>query len=199
LTAVGPRALVGTVLVAATLLVPAAAAAYSIDGKLGLGFEETLTAVDTAQTGDSAPDVTASGITLAYYIGHLGIEFITGGQMRISAEPLEWSGFVSLGVHYNVFHSPSVNFSIGARGLGGVARAVIDGDPQAPRFGTAIELPMRVTYFLSSAFAFSAGVGPVFAVNGAKANPLTGRTDSVDVRLFRGGFRGGLGFLVFFE
>jgi len=220
--------------VAAVLGCPARPAlAHNVDGKLGLGFEETLTAVgnrfDASQPGTGQADLRAAGVAVRYYIGNIGIEGIVsaglhlpgsfrgddGNTVKTSTDPgAEITGFLSLGGLYNLFRAPSVNLAVGARVLLGYSRfnrqvkdnttgvPVQDGDgfriESHSRFGLTLELPLRVEFFFSPAFAIAGAVGPVISVNGDEANPLTGGRDSVDVGLTRGDFSGGLGFAYYF-
>jgi hypothetical protein len=62
------------------------------------------------------------------------------------------------------------------------------------RWGFAVELPVRVEYFLSPQFAIGGALGPAIAINGAQINPLSGGQDGLDIALTRGDFSGGIGF-----
>lgn len=188
----------GTWAVLVTLAAPVHA--YTVHGKFGIGYEETLTALASGTSFERVPTIRASGLSLIYHVRHWGLEAVLGGHSLImSGQPTRWSGFVTLGGHYNLFRAPRVNLSAGARVTTGVARDVDETTAKAEslRLGVSVEGPIRAVFFLSDNFAFSAAVGPVLSVNGARGNPLTGQKDSVDISLFRGGFAGGLGFTVF--
>lgn len=180
--------------------------AHNVDGKAGIGLEETLTAISVRQVFPvrdasgtlqplAVPDVRASGLSARYYMGNIGIEAITGASVRLPATGAsEFGVFLSLGASYNLFRAPSVNLSVGARVLGSVARAN-QGDTAGPlRWGFAVEAPLRVEYFFSPNFAIGGAIGPAIAINGSQVNPLTGSRDSLDIALTRGDFSGGVGF-----
>ena len=190
----------GALIVAAStlgvLFTPAPARAYSVDGKVGVGYEETL--ISLADGGVGTPDVRAAGLGGWIYIGDLGLELILGLRtLLLSGQPVDLAGFVTAGAHYNVFRAPRVNLSAGLRVDTGFARAVDgNGNATAFRVGVALEVPLRAVYFLSEQFSISASVGPVVAFNGSDANPLTGARNSTSLSLFSGGFSGGIGFTV---
>jgi len=192
-------------------LCAAPARAENVDGKLGVGFEETLTGTAQRQVGvlrdDSGkasaapiPDVRPAGLSLRYYLGNLAIEAIAGlGWHMPDTKAMETSGFVSLGLHYNLFRAPGVNLALGVRVLTGWAKFdTADGNAEAMRVGVTAEIPMRVEYFFTPAFAIAGAVGPVLSFNRGRTNPLTGGTHSFDVALARGDFSGGLGFSYYF-
>jgi hypothetical protein len=181
------------------------ARAMNVDGKFGIGFEETLTAIGVQQSqtlDDHAsgttplPDLTASGLTARYYHGNVGFELIFGAVIHHpSGADWEYTLLLSPGVFYNVFRAPSVNLSFGGRFLNAWSQFNDAGGHSVDgRYGFAVELPLRVEYFFSPAFAISGAVGPVITRNGASSNPLTGNTNSLDVTLTRGSFSGGIGF-----
>ena len=185
--------------------------AENVDGKLGIGFEETLTGTAASQLGalrDSSgkitaatlPDLRPAGLALRYYIGNIGIEAIVGAGWHLpDHKAMETAGFVSLGVLYNVFRAPSVNLALGARVLTGWARLDgSSGSAEAMRVGVTGEIPLRVEYFFAPAFAIAGAVGPVLSFNRSRTNPLTGATNSFDVAIARGDFSGGIGFSYYF-
>lgn len=198
--------------------------AMNVDGKFGLGFEETLTGVgvqqsltldDHSSSATPLPDLSASGLAARYYYGNVGFELIVGaGLHHPKGADWEYSLLLSPGIFYNVFRAPSVNLSLGARFLNGWSRfntatgTLDDSDCTAGaspetsskhcgRYGFSAEIPLRVEYFFSPAFAISGAVGPVLTYNPGKGNPLTGNTNSLDVTFTRGGFSGGIGFTYF--
>lgn len=187
------------------------ASAHNVDGKLGVGLEETLTDVGVRQifpvrdaSGTlqpvAVPDVRASGLSFRYYVGNLGLEAITGVAMRLPANaPTEFGAFVSLGAIYNLFRAPSVNLGVGARVLAGMARSNNGTSAGPVRAGMAIEAPIRVEYFFSPNFAVAGAIGPTLAINGSEINPLTGGKDSYDISLTRGDFSGGIGFTYYLQ
>lgn len=173
--------------------------AYSVDGKIGVGYEETLVSLSDGGATLAVPDIRAAGLGGWLYFGDLGLEVVLGARtLLLSGQPVDFAGFITLGAHYNVFRAPRVNLSAGLRIDTGFSRAVdpTTGEATAFRAGVAFELPLRAVYFLSEQFSISASVGPVLAVNGERANPLTGDSNSTNLSLFRGGFSGGLGFTV---
>ncbi len=193
------------------LLCAAPAYAENVDGKLGVGFEETLTGTaqrqigvlrdDTGQASAApVPDVRPAGLALRYYLGNVGIEAIAGfGWHMPDTKAMESNGFVSLGLLYNVFRAPSVNLALGARVLTGWAKLdTASGNAEAMRVGVTAEIPLRVEYFFTPAFAIAGAVGPVLSFNRGRTNPLTGGTHSFDVALARGDFSGGIGFSYYF-
>ena len=186
-------------LVALLLALPSAASAYSVDGKIGLGFEETLVSLGNGTFSvDAIPDVRAAGLGVWGWTGDIGWEAIVGMRALLLPNlPADVAGFVTIGGHYNVFRSPRVNLSTGLRIDTGFARTVDGNGTAGPfRVGFGFELPLRAVYFLSDQFSISGTVGPVLVINGSKANPFTGATNSTDISLFRGGFGGGIGFTV---
>jgi len=192
------------------------AAAYTVHGKFGIGWEETLTALGDgpryASYGEGVdterPAIRASGMSFHAYYRQWGFEAIVGAQGAYIAKATggfqdgRLGGFLSLGTHYNLFRAPRVNLSTGVRLGVGLYRGVdaTTGDAVGLRAGVSLEVPLRAVYFLGDHFAFSAAVGPLVAMAGSKGNPLTGApADSVEFALFRGGFSGGVGFVVFFR
>jgi hypothetical protein len=148
---------------------------------------------------DARPDIRPAGLGIWGWLGDLGLEAVLGGNLVLGeGVPADYAGFVTLGVHYNVFRAPTVNLSAGVRLDLGFSRRV---DPQTnttedSRFGVALEVPLRAIYFLSEQFSISGSVGPVLALPGGGVNPLTGGATATEFSLFRGGFSGGLGFTV---
>jgi len=194
------------VLALAVLAVAPPALAHDVDGKLGVGFEDTLTNIGIRQSfpvrdlagglvAGPIPDVRAAGVAVRRYVGNFGVEGIAGLSVHLpSKKPTEFGAFASLGGLYNVVRSPQVNLAIGARVLIGVARTNGDSAAGPVRVGVALEAPLRVEYFFNNSFAIAGAVGPVAALNGSDANPLTGQSDSVGLSLSRGEFSGGIGF-----
>lgn len=195
----------------AGLLCATPALAATVDGKFGVGFEDTLTAVGIRQSLFAAgqyPDVRPSGLSGHYWIGNVGLEGIVGASVKFG-EHLGHAGFLGLGVHYAAFRAPSVNLSIGVRGLFAWANVSTEDDELGTRFGFAVEVPLRVEYFLTPAFAVAAAVGPVLhfpspwrndstGTSVPVRNPLTTGTSTWDLALTRGEFSGGLGFTYYF-
>ena len=182
------------------LMTTAPAHAYTVDGKLGIGYEQTLTSLGASRLGDNKPDIEPGGLTVRYYTGRLGFEAIVDARsLHLAGQPARWAGFLGLGLHIHLFRAPRVNLSVGVRACVGVHRGVdnVTTEAEKMRVGTSLEAPLRAMFFLSDHFAFSAAVGPVVAFNGKRGNPLTGQHDSIDLSLFRGAFSGGLGFVVF--
>mgnify|MGYP006935333539 FL=1 len=183
--------------------VASSASAVATDGKVGIGYEQTLTALPEAGgTSAGTPDVSASGLVLQYWTRNVGFEAILGGRsLIVSGRPLAWAGFLSLGAHYNVFRAPKVNLSTGFRVTMGLSRAVDSSTnvAESVHIGFSMEIPIRAMFFLSDHFALTGAVGPVVALGSAGGNPLTGLGDTTSFSLFRGGFSGGLGFVVFFR
>lgn len=187
------------------------AVAHNVDGKLGIGFEETLTAIGSRQwftsQGASAslntqpvPDIPASGLAIRRYVGNLAIEGVVGLVAQWPSDrPVEMATFLSVGALYNVVRAPSVNLAIGIRLMGAVARSN-DGAVAGPlRYGLAAEIPIRIEYFFSPNFAIAGAVGPTLAVNSTGRNPLTGNSESLDLALTHGDFSGGIGFSYYFD
>lgn len=185
--------------------------AHNVDGKLGIGFEETLTAIGSRQwfgsQGASAslntqpvPDIPASGLAIRRYFGNLAVEGVVGLASHLPSDlPAEVATFLSVGALYNVVRAPSVNLAIGLRVMGAVARSN-DGSVAGPwRYGLAAEIPIRIEYFFSPNFAVAGAVGPTLAVNSTGRNPLTGNTESLDLALTHGDFSGGVGFSYYFD
>ncbi len=195
-SAIGSAALCASLALA---MAPDDAHAYAMDGKLGIGFEETLIALDGgARPAGLSPDIRASGLGMWGWINDFGWEFLVGMHLRTAPDKaMSWAAFASLGGHFAVFRSPRVNLTTGLRVTLGLARAD-DGakaDP-ATRAGFAIEAPLRALYFFSDQFSIVGSLGPVLAINGDARSPLTGSTTSNEFTLFRGGFGGGVGFCV---
>lgn len=199
------------VLSLACAVMSAPALAHNVDGKLGIGFEETLTSIGSRQwfgsQGASAslstrpvPDIPASGLAVRRYFGNLGIEGVVGLVSHWpSGHPAEVATFLSVGALYNVVRAPSVNLAIGVRLMGSLARSNDEGVAGAWRYGMAAEIPIRVEYFFSPNFAIAGAVGPTLAVNSSGRNPLTGSSGSLDLALTHGDFSGGVGFSYYFD
>lgn len=187
------------------------AQAHNVDGKFGLGFEETLTSIGSRQwfgsQGASAtlnsrpvPDLPASGLALRRYVGNFAIEGVIGlVAHKPSDQPVEFGSFLSAGVLFNIVRAPSVNLAVGLRLLGAAARSNDAGVAGPWRFGFAAELPIRVEYFFSPNFAVAGAVGPTIAVNSSGRNPLTGSSASLDLGLTHGDYSGGVGFSYYFD
>lgn len=185
--------------------------AHNVDGKLGLGFEETLTSIGSRQWFGSqgastalntrpVPDLPASGLAIRRYIGNFAVEGVFGFVAhKPSDQPIEFGTFLSAGVLYNIVRAPSVNLAVGVRLLGATARNNDAGVAGPWRFGFAAELPIRVEYFFSPNFAVAGAVGPTIAVNSSGRNPLTGNSASLDLGLTHGDYSGGVGFSYYFD
>ena len=209
-------AAVAAVVAAVTAVWPVAAAAHNVDGKIGIGFEETLTGLES-RLGTLAPLATpaiaGSGLAVRGYVGNIGIEGVFGANFHLpdrivnahgatlNAHPaLEVGAFLSAGVFYNLFRAPQVNLAIGGRALVGVARINLDDGTDAPwTVGFSFEAPLRVEWFFNPAFAVAGAVGAVVTVATERAHPLTGRRESSEFSLTRGDFSGGVGFTYYFN
>ena len=196
------RALLLCCVVVLPLCWSSVADARPLERTLGIGFEQTLTAQPASLTNPKLPpDVSASGLLVQYWINSWSLELILGGRATVVPEqPIAWAGFGSIGAHYNVLRAPKVNLSAGLRAAVGVARPVSDGGQSAAlRFGVNIEVPLRAMYFLSDSFAITGAVGMVLTFGSDRINPLDGSQDTSALSLFRGGFSGGLGFVVLLD
>ena len=185
------------------LFAASSASAVVVDRKIGVGYEQTLTALpEVTGTSVGSPDVSASGLVLQYWVRNVGFEAILGGRTTsVSNTPLAWAAFMALSAHYNVFRAPKVNLSAGLRVSVGLSRAVdvANNTAEPIHVGFSMEIPLRAMFFLSEHFALTGAVGPVVAFGSPAGNPLTGLGDTTSFSLFRGGFSGGLGFVVFFR
>lgn len=180
--------------------------AHDVDGKWGIGFEETLTAVGSRQiipitdglsgtTTAAQPDIRASGLCGRWWFGNVGVEAVFGFALHMPAEgDAEFGSFLSAGLLYSVVRAPQVNLTIGLRALGGVGRTNASNVSTGTRLGMAFEIPIRAEYFFNPQFAIAGAFGPTLAYNGDRSNPLTGGSSSVDLAIARGDFGGGLGF-----
>lgn len=204
----------GTVAAALAVAVwPAAAFCHDVDGKFGIGFEETLTGIATRQlvpATDKAldlqavntPDVRAAGVAVRGYLGNWGFEGVLGANLQFTsakddhsaAPPTQFAAFLSAGAFYNVVRAPQVNLAIGLRVLGAMARTNVSEQAGPLRWGAALELPVRIEYFFNQQFAIAGAVGPNVIINGDRTNPLSGTSKSTDLALTRGDFGGGVGF-----
>lgn len=187
---------------ACALLVATGAVATTVDGKWGIGFEETLTGIPDPSDADSAfIAIPASGLAIHHFRGNVNFEAVLGGRAHLgSSSATEWAGFLALGAHYAKFRSPRANLSAGLRVVLGLHRPV-DAATQAAsalRLGVTVEVPLRAVFFLSDQFLIAGAVGPVAAFETASGNPLTGGSSALKVNLFKGGFSGGLGFAFLF-
>ncbi|MBP46352.1 MAG: hypothetical protein CMH53_00210 [Myxococcales bacterium] len=184
------------------LMMSATAHSRTLERTFGIGFEQTLTAQPTSLNNPQLPpDVSASGLLLQYWINSWSLEVILGGRAAlVPSQPVAWAGFGSLGAHYNLLRAPKVNLSVGARAAVGLSRPVdADGNATKMRVGINVEVPLRVMYFLSENFAITGAVGLVVTIGSADINPLEGSKDTSALSLFRGGFSGGLGFVVLLD
>ena len=185
--------------------------AANVDGKAGIGFEETLTSVGLRQMLSSSPtlpDVRPSGLAARYWVGNLGLEAILGASLQFG-DHVGHAGFVAVGTHYAAFRAPDVNLTIGLRGIFAWANVTQDDHDLGSRYGFAMEVPIRIEYFFTSTFAIAAAVGPVLhfpspwrtdrtGKAAPVANPLTTTVSTWDLALTRGEFSGGLGFTYYF-
>ena len=185
--------------------------ATNMDGKAGIGFEETLTAVSLRQAlsgNTDTPDVRPGGLAGRYWIGNLGLEAILGASLKFG-DTFGHSGFLVIGTHYAAFRASDVNLTIGVRGIFAWAKINQDDHDLGSRYGFAIEVPLRVEYFFTSAFAIGAAVGPVVhfpspwrvdrtGIAAPVRNPLTTNVSTWNVMLSSGEFSGGLGFTYYF-
>ncbi len=187
---------------AATLSAPAATA-ITLDGKWGVGFEETLTGiVDTADPDSPLIAIPASGLAIHRFVGDWDVELVFGARAAFaSSTATRWAGFGSLGGHYSAFRSPQANLSAGIRVIAGAYQPldIATGGKAPMQVGFAMEIPLRAVFFLSDRFVISGAVGIVGALESKTGNPLTGGKDAVKVSLFKGGFSGGLGFMFLFN
>lgn len=182
---------------------PRPADAHTVHRKIGVGYEQSLTSLPDASASDATtPDISASGLLLQYWWRHVGLEALVGGRaLIVPGTPVAWAGFLSLGAHYNAFRAPQVNLSAGVRVTTAFSRVVTTTDTESAasetRVGFSVEVPLRAMFFLSDHFALTGSVGPVITLGGSGVNPLTGARNTTTIALFRGGFSGGLGFVVF--
>lgn len=205
------RCQLSLIALACTALLAMPAWAANVDGKAGIGFEETLTSVGLRQTlfgnGD-APDVRPSGLAGRYWIGNVGLEALFGASLKFG-DAFSHAGFAGFGAHYAAFRAPDVNLTIGLRGIFAWANINQDDRDLGSRYGFAMEVPIRIEYFFTPAFAIAAAVGPVLhfpspwrtdrgGVTAPIRNPLTTNTSSWELSLTRGEFSGGLGFTYYF-
>lgn len=198
-----------TLACSALLATPVLAA--NVDGKAGIGFEETLTSVGLRQTlsgPTDLPDVRPGGLSARYWIGNVGLEAIVGASLKFG-ESFGHAGFVAIGTHYAAFRAQDVNLTLGVRGIFAWANVNQDDHDLGSRYGFAVEVPIRIEYFFTTAFAIAAAVGPVLHFpspwrtdrSGTSVpirNPLTTNTSSWELALTRGEFSGGLGFTYYF-
>ncbi|GEM_PF-3307416 len=175
--------------------------AVTLDGKWGIGFEETLTGViDPTDPDRSAIAIPASGLSLRRFVGDLDVELVLGARSVFpSSGTTTWAAFASIGGHYASFRSPRANLSVGLRAIVGAYKPSSTAQNTTTQVGFAFEIPIRAVFFLADQFALSGSVGIVGAIEGKDGNPLTGGKDAVKVSLFRGGFSGGLGFIFLFD
>ena len=189
-------------LLAFAIAAPSAAGAVTVDGKWGIGFEETLTGIGVSSDPESSSyAVPSSGLVIHRFVGHWNLEAVVGGFAHVGSGPTRWGTFISLGGHYAAYRAPRANLSAGLRVILGLDRPVDSktGNATPMRFGTTIEVPLRAAFFLSDRFMITGAVGPVAALQSSTGNPLPGGRDGVQVNLFKGGFSGGLGFAVLFR
>jgi len=196
----------GALLCSCVLLVATSASAREVDGKWGLGYESTLTSLGQDLFGNN---VTASGLAARVYVGHWALEAVLGASYHnVPKGSPEIRAAVSAGGLYNVFRSPSANLAAGVRGVFGLVRNFLPRDAtnetraglqhSGTDVGFTVEFPLRAEYFFSDNFAISGAVGPVLELGRTSANPLTG-SSSFGIDVFRGGFSGGVGFMVYFR
>lgn len=134
------------------------AMAKDLDGRFGLGYDQSLSGV--------------SGLTARYWIGDLGIQGILGldfvkpdqGDSQIEFD-------FGLGAIYNFAKSEHANLGLGLNlDLGFANKAAMGGGDSSFQFNVAI--PLRGEYFLSDNFAFNASVGLVIAIVPEKGQVL---------------------------
>jgi hypothetical protein len=200
----------------ATCAIAHPALAMNIDGRWGIGFEETLTSLEArlATLGDVAqPVAPAAGLSVRGHVGYLALESIVGlslhkpGALRdandkvlVDSPPLEMGAFLSLGALYHVFRAPQVNLALGLRVLGGIGRVNDNAGRAGPwQLGVAFEAPLRVEWHFNPNFAIAAAVGGVIIAPSANGNPLSGQRDVTQITATRGQFAGGLGFTYYWD
>ena len=175
---------------AGLLLAGATASAKDMNGKFGVGFDQSFGGV--------------SGLDLKYFLGDIQISLTPGFEMfKPSSGSAAIAFNVALGGIYNFARSDQANLGFGIRGSLGY-RNKQAGDC----LSGAIEFPLVAEYFFSDHFAIHGGVAIVLSIQGTKGaaltppntpagiNPHAGK--GVGLGIGNGGFLADAGFTFYF-
>jgi hypothetical protein len=147
-----------------SLCLCAPATAKNMQGKFGIGYQQTLAG--------------ARGLSFSYWAADkLAIDLLIGAQFLLdndsnSSTGIEWSA----GIRYKILSRRRANLSVGIKASGGYsshvsfARDVLQDDGTTVStpdtadnlFQIAVEAPIDVEFFFSDAFSINIGVGVMF-------------------------------------
>jgi len=191
-------------LLVASLLLSPHADAKNLQGRLGLGLEQSISGI--------------SGLTVRYWSGEkLGLHATVGGGLAAGlgeeADEVGTSIGVSAGVIYNVARALHTNLGFGIRAAIGMRdealRNALDTSGDTTRTGDDIqfniEVPLVIEYFLSESFSVSVSSGFLIAfipAEGAvlnhKGNAGSTIPKTIGVAIGAGSITGSLGAVFYF-
>lgn len=176
--------------VATMTLLATTASAKDVDGKFGLGYDQSLGGV--------------SGLTARYWIGDIGIQGILGVDFVKPDQGDSRMAFLfGLGAIYNFAKSEHANLGVGLNiDLGFANKAAMGGADSSFQFNVAI--PLRAEYFFSDAFAVNVATGLTVAIIPKKGQVLKDAQNSaaapkdLGIRFGAGSLFGSAGFSYYF-
>jgi hypothetical protein len=174
------------------LLAGAAASGKDMNGKFGVGFDQSFGGV--------------SGLDIKYFLGDIQLSLTPGFEMfKPSGGSAAIAFNIALGGIYNFARSDSANLGFGVRGSLGYQNKYA-GDC----LSGAIEFPLQAEYFFSDHFAIHGGVAIVITIQGKSGSALTPPNTpgglaakntagkGVGFGIGNGGFLGNAGFTFYF-
>jgi hypothetical protein len=172
------------------------ALAKNMQGKMGLGFQQTMPG--------------AHGFSIAYWTNsHMAVQLLLGGEFLMNDNSNTNQVHYGLGTKYVLVATRFANLSIGARLSGAFASEQTFTDnsvggkttTDSNVFQLALEVPFEIEYFFSDAFAINLAFG-VMATKVSSKGPLLkpqglGATEtpgSTGIGIGSGGLLGAAGF-----
>jgi hypothetical protein len=193
-----------TPILLATLFLGSQADAKNLQGRLGLGLEQSISGV--------------SGLTVRYWSGErVGLHATVGGGVATgvgeNGDEIGTSIGASVGMIYNVARALHANLGIGVRAAVGMRNEALrnaldnSGDPQrnGDDLQFNLEFPIVIEYFLSESFSVSVASGFLLvfvpsdgAVLSPKGHGGSSIPDTMAIGIGAGSITGSLGAVFYF-